>query len=198
MRSGDRRCWISNFVHQLAQQYPDYQIIVVDALTYAGSSDNLPARCASLKTSACVSGMATSVVQASSKRSCARRIMSCISLRKRMLRKTCAGLFRRGPRLYIPDGSVVSTMIRIPRWRRTQVEFPAERGLLWRQWCGGARPKAGCKSCPASVSLKTGPRRPPACSAAIDRELDAAGFSLQRRFRVVRDSCFSRCSARCF
>ena len=32
----------SNFVHHIAQKYPDYRIIVLDALTYAGSTDNLP------------------------------------------------------------------------------------------------------------------------------------------------------------
>ncbi len=32
----------SNFVHHLANRYPDYRIIVLDALTYAGSTDNLP------------------------------------------------------------------------------------------------------------------------------------------------------------
>jgi dTDP-glucose 4,6-dehydratase len=32
----------SNFVHRLCEAYPDYKIIVVDLLTYAGSTDNLP------------------------------------------------------------------------------------------------------------------------------------------------------------
>lgn len=32
----------SNFVHFIAQKYPDYRIVVLDALTYAGSTDNLP------------------------------------------------------------------------------------------------------------------------------------------------------------
>jgi dTDP-glucose 4,6-dehydratase len=32
----------SNFVHYLYDQYPDYQILVLDLLTYAGSLDNLP------------------------------------------------------------------------------------------------------------------------------------------------------------
>jgi dTDP-glucose 4,6-dehydratase len=32
----------SNFVHYIAQNYPDYRIVVLDALTYAGSTDNLP------------------------------------------------------------------------------------------------------------------------------------------------------------
>jgi len=32
----------SNFVHYLAQNYPEYRIQVLDALTYAGSTDNLP------------------------------------------------------------------------------------------------------------------------------------------------------------
>ena len=31
-----------NFVLYLAKKYPDYRINVVDALTYAGSTDNLP------------------------------------------------------------------------------------------------------------------------------------------------------------
>jgi dTDP-glucose 4,6-dehydratase len=31
-----------NFVHYIAQKYPDYRIVVLDALTYAGSTDNLP------------------------------------------------------------------------------------------------------------------------------------------------------------
>jgi dTDP-glucose 4,6-dehydratase len=31
-----------NFVHYIAQKYPDYRIAVLDALTYAGSTDNLP------------------------------------------------------------------------------------------------------------------------------------------------------------
>lgn len=33
----------SNFVRYLQQKYPDYRIIVLDAITYAGSMDNLPA-----------------------------------------------------------------------------------------------------------------------------------------------------------
>jgi dTDP-glucose 4,6-dehydratase len=33
----------SNFVHYVAKKYPDYRIVVLDALTYAGSTDNLPA-----------------------------------------------------------------------------------------------------------------------------------------------------------
>lgn len=33
----------SNFVHYIARKYPDYRIVVLDALTYAGSADNLPA-----------------------------------------------------------------------------------------------------------------------------------------------------------
>src|SRR3972149_3624499 len=32
----------SNFVHYMAKKYPDYRIVVLDALTYAGSMDNLP------------------------------------------------------------------------------------------------------------------------------------------------------------
>jgi len=32
----------SNFVRRLYQRYPDYRLIVLDALTYAGSVDNLP------------------------------------------------------------------------------------------------------------------------------------------------------------
>lgn len=32
----------SNFVHHLYRKYPDYRIIVLDALTYAGSIQNLP------------------------------------------------------------------------------------------------------------------------------------------------------------
>ncbi len=32
----------SNFVHYIAKKYPDYRIVVLDALTYAGSTDNLP------------------------------------------------------------------------------------------------------------------------------------------------------------
>jgi dTDP-glucose 4,6-dehydratase len=32
----------SNFVHYLYERYPDYRILVLDALTYAGSVDNLP------------------------------------------------------------------------------------------------------------------------------------------------------------
>lgn len=32
----------SNFVHFMASKYPNYRIIVLDALTYAGSMDNLP------------------------------------------------------------------------------------------------------------------------------------------------------------
>lgn len=32
----------SNFVHHLYNKYPDYQILVLDLLTYAGSVDNLP------------------------------------------------------------------------------------------------------------------------------------------------------------
>lgn len=32
----------SNFVHYITNSYPDYRIIVLDALTYAGSIDNLP------------------------------------------------------------------------------------------------------------------------------------------------------------
>jgi dTDP-glucose 4,6-dehydratase len=32
----------SNFVHYIAKKYPDYKIAVLDALTYAGSPDNLP------------------------------------------------------------------------------------------------------------------------------------------------------------
>jgi dTDP-glucose 4,6-dehydratase len=33
----------SNFVHHLYNRYPDYRILVLDLLTYAGSVDNLPA-----------------------------------------------------------------------------------------------------------------------------------------------------------
>ncbi len=33
----------SNFVHYLYHRYPDYRIVVLDLLTYAGSVDNLPA-----------------------------------------------------------------------------------------------------------------------------------------------------------
>lgn len=32
----------SNFVHYLSERYPDYRLVVLDALTYAGSVDNLP------------------------------------------------------------------------------------------------------------------------------------------------------------
>lgn len=32
----------SNFVHYMASKYPDYQLVVLDALTYAGSIGNLP------------------------------------------------------------------------------------------------------------------------------------------------------------
>jgi dTDP-glucose 4,6-dehydratase len=32
----------SNFVHHIYQKYPDYRILVLDLLTYAGSVDNLP------------------------------------------------------------------------------------------------------------------------------------------------------------
>ncbi len=32
----------SNFVHHLFHKYPDYRILVLDLLTYAGSVDNLP------------------------------------------------------------------------------------------------------------------------------------------------------------
>src|SRR5687767_12844551 len=32
----------SNFVHYLYNKYPDYKIIVLDALTYAGNINNLP------------------------------------------------------------------------------------------------------------------------------------------------------------
>ena len=32
----------SNFVHHLYEKYPDYRIVVLDLLTYAGSVDNLP------------------------------------------------------------------------------------------------------------------------------------------------------------
>jgi dTDP-glucose 4,6-dehydratase len=32
----------SNFVHDIVQKYPEYRIVVLDALTYAGSTDNLP------------------------------------------------------------------------------------------------------------------------------------------------------------
>lgn len=32
----------SNFAHYISQKYPDYQIVVLDALTYAGSMENLP------------------------------------------------------------------------------------------------------------------------------------------------------------
>lgn len=33
----------SNFVRGLIKKYPDYRLIILDALTYAGSTDNLPA-----------------------------------------------------------------------------------------------------------------------------------------------------------
>ena len=36
----------SNFVHHLYNRYPDARILVLDALTYAGSVDNLPKPCA--------------------------------------------------------------------------------------------------------------------------------------------------------
>lgn len=32
----------SNFVHYLFRNYPDYKLLVLDALTYAGTTDNLP------------------------------------------------------------------------------------------------------------------------------------------------------------
>lgn len=32
----------SNFVHHMAKRYPDYRLVVLDSLTYAGSIDNLP------------------------------------------------------------------------------------------------------------------------------------------------------------
>ena len=32
----------SNFVHHIFNKYPDYRIVVLDLLTYAGSVDNLP------------------------------------------------------------------------------------------------------------------------------------------------------------
>jgi len=32
----------SNFIHYLAKKYPEFKLIVLDALTYAGSMDNLP------------------------------------------------------------------------------------------------------------------------------------------------------------
>jgi dTDP-glucose 4,6-dehydratase len=32
----------SNFVHYILDKYPDYRVLVLDALTYAGSVDNLP------------------------------------------------------------------------------------------------------------------------------------------------------------
>ncbi len=32
----------SNFVHHIKRKYPDYRIIVLDALTYAGFVENLP------------------------------------------------------------------------------------------------------------------------------------------------------------
>jgi dTDP-glucose 4,6-dehydratase len=32
----------SNFARHLYTKYPDYRILVVDALTYAGSVENLP------------------------------------------------------------------------------------------------------------------------------------------------------------
>lgn len=35
----------SNFVHHLYDKYPDYRLIVLDALTYAGSVHNLPENC---------------------------------------------------------------------------------------------------------------------------------------------------------
>ena len=34
----------SNFVRYLAAKYPSYRLIIVDALTYAGSVENLPDR----------------------------------------------------------------------------------------------------------------------------------------------------------
>lgn len=34
----------SNFVHYTRERFPDYKIVVLDALTYAGSVDNLPPR----------------------------------------------------------------------------------------------------------------------------------------------------------
>jgi dTDP-glucose 4,6-dehydratase len=33
----------SNFAHYIVDKYPDYRVVVLDALTYAGSTDNLPA-----------------------------------------------------------------------------------------------------------------------------------------------------------
>ncbi|MRR37896.1 NAD-dependent epimerase/dehydratase family protein, partial [bacterium] len=32
----------SNFVRRMYQEYPDYRIVILDALTYAGSVKNLP------------------------------------------------------------------------------------------------------------------------------------------------------------
>ena len=50
----------SNFVHFIAQKYPDYRIVVLDALTYAGSTDNLPEGDAPDRSiRACGSGTAT-------------------------------------------------------------------------------------------------------------------------------------------
>ena len=31
-----------NFVHYIAKNYPNYRVVVLDSLTYAGSTDNLP------------------------------------------------------------------------------------------------------------------------------------------------------------
>jgi dTDP-glucose 4,6-dehydratase len=41
----------SNFVHYLCKHYPDYEIWIVDLLTYAGSVDNLPSEFVSSSTS---------------------------------------------------------------------------------------------------------------------------------------------------
>ena len=32
----------SNFVKYLFENYPDYNLIILDALTYAGNTDNIP------------------------------------------------------------------------------------------------------------------------------------------------------------
>ena len=34
----------SNFTHYIYNKYPDYKIVVVDSLNYAGSLENLPIR----------------------------------------------------------------------------------------------------------------------------------------------------------
>ena len=58
--------WL-HLVYYLAEKYPDDRVVVLDALTYAGSTENLPASMYPGKVRTCISGMEMFAMARSSK-----------------------------------------------------------------------------------------------------------------------------------